>query len=308
MLEPCEGKLSCTVLRGESGSNTADLLDQLLEQKQRFISQIMNGQTVERSCDDIDSTALSFAELKALSAGDPRIKEKMDLDVEVSRLKLLKANYESERYALEDDVYKHFPQRIRDKGGCVAKMEKDLETAEGNVFADNDEFVIKVDGTLYRDKKEGAERLLERVAAIDMGTDAPEHCGEYRGFRLKAAFNAIMKEYQIWLCGEREYKVSVGRDALGNIARLNNALLKIPEQIEMEKLEMQDLSDQIERGKEELQKPFEKEEELREKTERLIELNALLKMDEKMPEVAAEPGECGARGHQPEKEACWMER
>lgn len=344
MLEPCEGKLSCTVLRGEGGSNTVDLLDrpadieqregriirqgnenekifiyryvtentfdayswQLLEQKQRFISQIMNGQAVERSCDDIDNAALSFAELKALSAGDPRIKERMDLEVEVAKLKLLKANYESERYTLEDNIYKRFPKMISRAQEEILRLEKDLKTAEENSFPDSETFQIKVDDALYLDKKEGAERLMAQITLI--GTDdKPETVGEYRGFVLKASFDGIAKEYKMWLCGEYEYKVTVGSDPVGNITRLNNALQKIPAEIQACKNEMQDLSAQIARGEEELKKPFEKEEELKEKSARLIELDVLLKLNEKTPETIAEPEE-QKTDTQPKKEVCGISR
>lgn len=267
----------------------------------------MNGQAVERSCDDIDSTALSFAELKALSAGDPRIKEKMDLDIEVLRLKLLKTNYESERYALEDNIYKYFPKKIQATEERIAQMSRDWDTIRANAFPDKDSFAIEVDTTLYTDKKEGAEKLLERITAIDIKAEKPELVGKYRGFPLKAGFNGFLQEYEVLLCGQREYKIKMGGDAAGNITRLNNALSKIPEYLTEEKAELQNLSAQIERGKEELKKPFEKEEELREKSERLIELNALLKLDEKTPEVIAEQGEQSAET-QPKKELCGMER
>ena len=153
MLEPCEGKLSCTVLRGESGSNTADLLDQTVENKQKFISQIMTSKSPVRSCDDVDETALSFAEIKALCAGDPRIKERMDLDVEVSRLKLMKADHQSKQYRLEDQLLKYFPEEIEKHKGFIKGFESDLEVLAAHPHPEDGFAGMEIRGDLLTDKE-----------------------------------------------------------------------------------------------------------------------------------------------------------
>ena len=153
MLEPCEGKLSCTVLRGESGSNTADLLDQTVENKQKFISQIMTSKSPVRSCDDVDETALSFAEIKTLCAGDPRIKERMDLDVEVAKLKLMKADHQSKQYRLEDQLLKYFPQEIETNKGYIQGFEADLETLAAHPHPADGFAGMEIRGDVLTDKE-----------------------------------------------------------------------------------------------------------------------------------------------------------
>ena len=149
MLEPCEGKLSCTVLRGESGSNTADLLDQLIENKQKFIGQIMTSKSPVRSCEDIDEAALTYAEVKALATGNPYIKEKMDLDIQVSKLKLLKANHTSQKYRLEDNIVKHYPVQIASMKERLAGYRADIQTYAQNKFPDKDTFSIKIGNRVW---------------------------------------------------------------------------------------------------------------------------------------------------------------
>ena len=161
MLEPCEGKLSCTVLRGESGSNTADLLDQTVENKQKFISQIMTSKSPVRSCDDVDETALSFAEIKALCAGDPRIKERMDLDVEVSRLKLMKADHQSKQYRLEDQLLKYFPEEIEKHKGFIKGFESDLEVLAAHPHPEDGFAGMEIRGDLLTDKENAGAALLD---------------------------------------------------------------------------------------------------------------------------------------------------
>ena len=287
--------------------NTFDAYSwQILEQKQRFISQVMNGNVVERSCDDIDDTALSFAELKALSAGDPRIKEKMDLDIEVAKLKLLKSNYDNERYLIEDNVLKNYPRRIEKLNQSMSNMEQDIETAQKNIFTDKDNFSIQIDSVVYTDKKEGAEMLLKKVSTIF--TNEPVQIGIYRGFNMKVSFDSFEKEYNIYLCGKTEHKATIGSDALGNITRLDNAIERIPKALKDYKEEADILLIQIENGKEELKKPFQYEQELTEKLERLIELNNALSLDKKESEVIAEQEETIATTAQSKKELCTKER
>ena len=288
--------------------NTFDAYSwQLLEQKQKFISQIMNGSIVERSCDDIDSTALSFAELKALSAGDPRIKEKMDLDIEVSKLRLLKSNYEFERYSLEDNVLKYFPKKIEALDESLKGYENDLKTSEENSFKDKDDFSIKIDNVVYNDKKEGAKMLLMKITSFDEVKELVD-IGEYRGFLIKGGFNGMTKEYYVNLCGKQTYNVEIGQDELGNITRLNNALSKIPTEVKRIKENIDNLYKQIEEGKEELKKPFDKEQELNEKSKRLNELNSILKLDEKTPEISVTSEETEMQSTKIKKELCTMER
>ena len=287
--------------------NTFDAYSwQLLEQKQRFISQIMHGGMMERSCDDIDNTALSFAELKALSAGDPRIKEKMDLDVEVSRLKLLKNNYDNERYILEDNVLKHYPKKIEGLCNTKLNLEQDMKTVQQNVFSDNDSFFIKIDGVVYTDKKEGGETLLKKISSHL--TIEPTEIGVYRGFTMKAYFDNFSKEFSVYLCGKAEHKTIIGNDSLGNITRLDNTLDRISKKAEEVQKEIDNLHTQIEMGKEELKKPFPHEQKLRGKMERLVELNNVLNLEKKESEVIAEPKETIPATTQPDKVLCTMER
>ena len=159
MLEPCEGKLSCTVLRGESGSNTADLLDQLIENKQKFIGQIMTSKSPVRSCEDVDEAALTYAEVKALATGNPYIKEKMDLDIQVSKLKLMKANHTSQKYKLEDNIAKHYPQQIAILKERISGMTADIQTAKTNLPADKEKFFMKVGDKPYTDRKKPEPHL-----------------------------------------------------------------------------------------------------------------------------------------------------
>lgn len=269
--------------------NTFDAYSwQVLEKKQRFINQLMNGTLVSRSCEDIDATALSFAELKALSAGDPRIKERMELELDVQKLQLLKRNYNNERYMLEDNVLKYYPRQIKRLNENISNYKADIITANNNAF-NNDNFSITIDNTNYIDKKQGAEMLLTKVYSIDaMGLT---QIGKYRGFSIKISFDRHTQFYKIHLCGKGEYITDVGFDTLGNIARLNNLLDKIPEMLEEDKAVIKNLMTQIENGKEELKKPFDKENELLEKSSKLNELNSILNLDKKTIEVIAEPEE-----------------
>ena len=182
MLEPCEGKLSCTVLRGESGSNTADLLDQTVENKQKFISQIMTSKSPVRSCDDVDETALSFAEIKALCAGDPRIKERMDLDVEVSRLKLMKADHQSKQYRLEDQLLKYFPEEIEKHKGFIKGFESDLEVLTAHPHPEDGFAGMEIRGDLLTDKENAGAALLD--ACKEVKTSDPVQIGNYRGYAM----------------------------------------------------------------------------------------------------------------------------
>ena len=242
MLEPCEGKLSCTVLRGEGGSNTADLLDQTLENKQKFISQIMTSKSPVRSCEDVDESVLSFAEVKRLCAGDPRIKQRMDLELEVSKLKIMKADHNSRQYRLEDDLLKNFPEQIQEAQGFIEGIQNDLQTLSQHPA---DGFCMEIQGVTYSDKTEAGIALLD--ACQDISSTEPVTIGNYRGFALSVKFAGF--GYKLSIKGAVAYKVDLGEDARGNITRIDNALNKIPESLEKWQAKLANLLQQQEAAK-----------------------------------------------------------
>ncbi len=292
MLEPCEGKLSRTVLRGESGSNTADLLDQILENKQKFISQIMTSKSPVRACEDVDDTALSYAEIKALATGNEYIKEKMDLDVQVSKLKLLKANHTSQIYRLESDIAKRYPVQITALKEKIAGMRVDADVVKGIDLQDNDHFAMTVGGKLYTDKKEAGVALISAASGLKSVKSAGQ-IGEYHGFALSSEYNFLSNTYTMTIKGKCSYKIEFGRDTLGNIQRIfgrdtlgniqriHNALSAIEKKLADTEQNLETVQQQLKTAQEEVQKPFPKEAELSEKMKRLAELNAMLNMDEK---------------------------
>lgn len=280
MLEPCEGKLSRTVLRGESGSNTADLLDQLIENKQKFISQIMTSKSPVRSCEDVDETALSYAEVKALATGNPAVKEKMSLDVEVSKLKLLKANHMSNQYRLEDSIAKKFPQQIAEITEKIKGLEEDIAYREAMKNPGTESFSMEISGKNYTEKKEAGAALLTACSMVKKSWETMD-IGEYEGFRMLMAYDALNSEFVLRLKRCSTIKMRVGSDAMGNITRINNVLEKLPQFLQEQRQKLDVVESQLESAKKEAGKPFPKEEELAEKLERLSELNALLNMDEK---------------------------
>jgi len=282
VLEPCEGKLSCTVLRGESGSNTADLLDQTLENKQKFISQIMTSKSPVRSCEDVDESVLSFAEVKALCAGDPRIKERMDLDLDVSRLKILKANYNSNQYQMEDNILKYFPEQIQEAQGYIAGLQSDIQTLQQHPHPADGFAGMEIQGTTYTDKAEAGTALLD--ACQEITETEPVNIGSYRGFSLSVKFSSFT--HKLTLKGAVSYKVELGEDARGSITRIDNALTKLPENLESWQTDLSNLFQQQEAAKAEVGKPFPQEEELRLKSARLAELDAELNIGGKQPETA----------------------
>ena len=280
MLEPCEGKLSRTVLRGESGSNTADLLDQILENKQKFISQIMTSKSPVRACEDVDDTALSYAEIKALATGNPYIKEKMDLDVQVSKLKLLKANHTSQIYRLESDIAKNYPVQISALKERIAGMQSDVSVVKNVDLQDNDSFSMNIGNVAYTDKKEAGEAMIAACAGLKAVTTG-EKVGEYHGFTLSASYNLFANSFELTIKGKCSYKIEIGKDSLGNIQRIHNALSSIDKKLAESEQKLETVQQQLATAQEEVKKPFPKETELNEKMERLSELNALLNMDEK---------------------------
>ncbi|AFV01107.1 Superfamily II DNA and RNA helicase [Dehalobacter sp. DCA] len=282
--------------------NTFDAyLYQILENKQRFISQIVTSKSPVRSAEDIDETALSYAEVKALATGNPHIREKMDLDIQVSKLKLLKANHLSQRYALEDRLYKHFPQQIKFTEERIVGYEKDLalyelhstsgpieentDSAEDSKFAG-----MTVKGIHYAEKVKAGAAILE--ACKLMISPEPQELGNYMGFPMLFSFDSFNKKYQITLRGALSHTVTLGTDIHGNITRLNNAQGELPKKLEYCREQLKTIQHQMETAKEQIGVPFEKEQELQSKSARLAELNILLNMDKRENEVLdCEPDE-----------------
>lgn len=257
---------------------------QLVEGKQKFASQIMTSKSPVRSCEDVDATALSYAEIKMLAADNPHIKEKMDLDIQVQKLRLLKSNYLSEKYELEDKIIKYYPTTIARTKETIAGLEKDISLAKEHPKPLDDTFVgIEVKGVSYSEKAEGGQKIID--ACKEMTSPDPVPLGKYRGFDLELSFDTFEKAYQIKIKGSLSRSISLGTDAIGNITRIDNAIEKIPERLEAKKQELTTLEQQFATAKAEVDKPFDKEEELTEKTNRLGVLNGLLNVDKRENEL-----------------------
>lgn len=265
--------------------NTFDsYLYQLVESKQKFIGQIMTSKSPVRSAEDIDETALSYAEIKALCAGNPHIKEKMDLDIDVSRLKLLKANHLSQRYALEDQIIKEFPQKIKSLEQRIEGFKVDIDQLKRNSEPNEDGFSpMYMPGGVVRDKKDAGDAILGLCKS--MTTPDPISIGRYRGFDMELSFDTFSREYKITLIHQLRHTVTLGTDIFGNIQRLDNALGAFEERMAACVEQLENTHIQLENAKVEVQKPFPQEEELKTKTERLNELNALLNLDKKENEI-----------------------
>mgnify|MGYP001027412482 FL=1 len=265
--------------------NTFDsYLYQLVESKQKFIGQIMTSKSPVRSAEDIDETALSYAEIKALCAGNPHIKEKMDLDIDVSRLKLLKANHLSQRYALEDQIIKEFPQKIKSLEQRIEGFKVDIDQLKRNTEPNEDGFSpMFMPGGVVRDKKDAGDAILGLCKS--MTTPDPISIGQYRGFDMELSFDTFSREYKITLIHQLRHPVTLGTDIFGNIQRLDNALGAFEERLAACVEQLENTHVQLENAKVEVQKPFPQEEELKTKTERLNELNALLNLDKKENEI-----------------------
>ena len=260
-------------------------LYQLVEGKQKFASQIMTSKSPVRSADDIDETALSYAEIKMLATGNPYIKEKMDLDIQVQKLRLLKSSYLSEIYALEDKIIKYFPQQIAVKTELISALESDLATAQEHPKPADDRFVgIEVKGAFCSEKAEGGQKIID--ACQQMNSPDPITLGTYRGFGLELSFDTMERTYKVKIRGAASRTISLGTDPAGNITRIDNAIEKISDNLEAVKAELEGLEKQFEVAKEEVKKPFSKEQELKEKTDRLNVLNALLNVDKRDNELA----------------------
>ena len=253
---------------------------QILENKQKFISQIMTSKSPVRACEDVDDTALSYAEIKALATGNPYIKEKMDLDVQVSKLKLLKANHTSQIYRLESDIAKNYPVQISALKERIAGMQFDVSVVKNVDLQDNDSFSMNIGNVAYTDKKEAGEAMIAACAGLKAVTTGGK-VGEYHGFTLSASYNLFANSFELTIKGKCSYKIEIGKDPLGNIQRIHNALSSIDKKLAESEQKLETVQQQLATAQEEVKKPFPKETELNEKMERLSELNALLNMDEK---------------------------
>ena len=253
---------------------------QLIENKQKFIGQIMTSKSPVRSCEDIDEAALTYAEVKALATGNPYIKEKMDLDIQVSKLKLLKANHTSQKYRLEDNIVKHYPVQIAAMKERLAGYRADIQTYAQNKFPDKDTFSIKIGNRVYTDKKEAGAALIDMCRSAKQPNMAVT-IGEYQGFKMSVSFDSFFSKFTVNLKGSISHEVEIGTDPLGNLQRLSNALEGMTGKMEAVAQKLENVEHQLETAKVEVTKPFAQEAELAEKLERLTELNALLNMDEK---------------------------
>ena len=250
---------------------------QTVENKQKFISQIMTSKSPVRSCDDVDETALSFAEIKALCAGDPRIKERMDLDVDVARLKLMKADHQSKQYRLEDQLLKTFPEEIEKNKGFIAGLEADMATLAAHPHPEDGFAGMEVRGDTLTDKENAGAALLDACKEVK-GTD-PVPVGGYRGFAMSVSFDAFRQEYMLLLKGQMTHRATLGIDPRGNLTRIDNALSQMPQRLEAVKNQLDNLYQQQAAAKAEVGKPFPFEDDLRVKSARLTELDVLLNMD-----------------------------
>ena len=270
-------------------------LFQTLENKQRFISQIMTSKSPVRSCEDVDEQALSYAEIKALCAGNPLIKEKMDLDVQVAKLKVLKADHQSQKFRLQDKLLTKFPADIRETNAYIAGVKADAQLAAAHPQGKEEFCGMTIRGVTYDEKKTAGERLV--LACSELPNAEEKVIGSYRGFELSLRFDTFRSEYQALLKGQRKYTVPLGTDPLGNIIRLDNSLNNFPERINSAENELATLHQQQAAAQIEVEKPFPQEEELAEKSARLAELNAQLDVDEKShdPEQEEQPDEDASR-------------
>ena len=250
---------------------------QTVENKQKFISQIMTSKSPVRSCDDVDETALSFAEIKALCAGDPRIKERMDLDVEVAKLKLMKADHQSKQYRLEDQLLKYFPEEIEKHKGYIQGFEADLETLAAHPHPEDGFAGMEIRGDVLTDKENAGAALLD--ACKEVKNSEPVQIGSYRGFAMSVIFDAWRQEYTLLLKGQMTHRASLGTDPRGNLTRIDNALAQMSQRLDATKAQLDNLYQQQAAAKEEVGKPFPYEDDLRVKSARLVELDTLLNLD-----------------------------
>ena len=254
---------------------------QTVENKQKFISQIMTSKSPVRSCEDVDETALSYAEIKALCAGDERIKEKMDLDVDVARLKLMKASHQSQQFRLEDNLLRHFPEQIRQNESFVEGFTADMQTLAGHPHPVDGFAGMEVKGDLLTDKDNAGAAILE--AFKDAKGMEPVPIGSYRGFAMSLTVEDFGRDFILTLKGKMNHRVTLGKDARGNLTRIDNVLSAMPDRLQNVRNTLDALTAQMETAKAELGKPFPQEDELRTKSARLAELNAELNIDDRTP-------------------------
>jgi hypothetical protein len=286
--------------------NTFDsYLYQMVEGKQKFIGQIMTSKSPARSAEDVDETALSYAEIKALCTGDPRIKEKMDLDIDVQRLKLLKSNHLSQRYTLEDQIIKFFPKSIAICKESIAGGKADIIRRHENTRPNADGFSpMVVEDVTYTEKKKAGSAILAACKAL---TDTRTmHLGQYRGFDMELSFEPLFKQYKVNLIGTKQYVVVLGDDLFGNITRLDNALDGIEKEIESTETQLLNYETQLASAKIEVDTPFPQEDELKTKSARLDELNILINLDKRENEIV--DGEKGTEDDAPVRESSDRER
>lgn len=272
-------------------------LYQTLENKQKFISQIMTSKSPVRSCDDVDEQALSYAEIKALCAGNPLIREKMDLDVDVAKLKVLRADYQSKHFRLEDQLLKYFPAEIEAQQSRNRGFEADMKTVEAHPLPEEGFVGMEVGGKHYTEKADAGDAILALCKEIKSTEGIP--IGSYRGFQMELSYNTFEKQFQITMKGEMSHHVSLGTDARGNLTRLDNALAGIPGRLERGQEQLENLRNQQAAAQVELTKPFPQEAELAEKSARLAELDAALSMDESISQDEAEVSEEVGEGERP---------
>ena len=287
---------------------------QMLENKQKFISQIMTSKSPVRACEDVDEAVLNYAEIKALCTGNPHIREKMDLDIQVSKLKLLKANHTAQKYRLETDIARTYPQQIAAVKERIAGLTADQKTYAAfnhpNEFKNeskNEDFEMKVGGTSYTDKKKAGTALLEACSALRK-VSASGKAAEYRGFSIEAGFDTFSQKFILTVRGRCSYPIETGKDPYGIIQRINNVLGSIDSQLEGAQRKLETLQDQLETARAQVEKPFEKEAELAEKLKRLTELNALLNLDEHGSMDAVGIDEVTAENVEEEQEAVSEEK
>lgn len=273
---------------------------QVIENKQKFISQIMTSKSPVRSCEDIDEASLSYAEVKALATGNPYIKEKMDLDIQVSKLKLLKANHTSQIYRLQDNILKHYPQKISSAKERIAAYTIDTSHYKEVKPADKELFAMKLGERIYTDRKEAGTALIAFCKLVKTPNQAVA-IGEYLGFKMSVTYDSFHQKFVLGLKGALTHQTEVGSDVFGNLTRITNVLEGMEAKLSKEQEVLNNIENQLENAKEEVKKPFAQESELNEKMERLAELNALLNMDEKGPEDCLDESEMDAADVEPGK-------
>lgn len=262
---------------------------QTLENKQKFISQVMTSKSPARSCEDMDQAALNYAEVKALASGNPLIMEKTELDTEVTKLKMMKASYTSRHYDLEDALIRTFPKELSRTQNLIAGLQQDARTAFQNLPSDPDHFQITILGKVYTERKEAGAALLD--ACKQSVQDGGSILGEYAGFTLSANYSSFSQKYHLSIAGQITHDIELGTDPSGNLTRVNNALQHIPIKLKAAQKSLDNVQNQIAEAKAELQRPFPQEELLNEKQKRLNEVNAMLDLDKKEDDLFLESEE-----------------